>query len=432
MNTMKRMKSVSKKYAMLVKSDPKNNNNKFYEIILNDDDSVTTRYGRVGASGVTESKGYGETIFEKIKKQKLAPRKGYKEVDVLTSEVENKSKSFTSSLLNIAKRDVTKNNPVLDALIERLTKINKYQLLQASGGAIDIVDGIVKTELGVPISSDSIIKARTKLIELKDYVNKDSLSSEYAECLGEYLTLVPQKVPHRRGWDKSFFSSHTTFVDQNNLLDQIETSIQNYKPSDKSDEVIEEPSKLFHHSLKVVEDGKTFDRVNKFYKSNINSIHSSSHLKLVKIYEIENDDSLTKYKNRLSSIGNEKQLWHGTRAFNVLSILKGGLIIPTSAGGYHITGRMFGDGLYFSDQSSKSLNYAYGYWGGGSRESNCFMFLADVAMGKEYIPPGPLNSIPKGYDSCYAIGGKSGVMNNEMIVYSLDQANLRYLCEFDN
>ena len=34
----------------------------------------------------------------------------------------------------------------------------------------------------------------------------------------------------------------------------------------------------------------------------------------------------------------------------------------------HCTGRMFGNGVYFSDQSTKALNYAYGYWGGGDRD----------------------------------------------------------------
>ena len=111
--------------------------------------------------------------------------------------------------------------------------------------------------------------------------------------------------------------------------------------------------------------------------------------------------------------------------------MKSGLIIPKSSGSIQITGRMFGDGLYFSDQATKSLNYSYGYWDGGSKDDNCFMFLADVAMGKIHTPSGPTSSLPKkGYDSTFAEAGKSGVMNNEMIVYRTSQANLRYLIEF--
>ncbi len=60
------------------------------------------------------------------------------------------------------------------------------------------------------------------------------------------------------------------------------------------------------------------------------------------------------------------------------------------------------------------------------------MFLADVAMGKIFIPKsysdGPFPK--KGYDSVFAKAGVSGVYNNEMIVYRTDQCNLVYLVEF--
>ena len=59
------------------------------------------------------------------------------------------------------------------------------------------------------------------------------------------------------------------------------------------------------------------------------------------------------------------------------------------------------------------------------------MFLSDVAMGKYYVPSGPSSNLPKkGYDSTFAKAHKSGVMNNEMIVYKLNQCNLTYLVEF--
>jgi poly [ADP-ribose] polymerase len=124
-----------------------------------------------------------------------------------------------------------------------------------------------------------------------------------------------------------------------------------------------------------------------------------------------------------------RELWHGTRASNLLSMLKSGFYIPPS-NAPHVTGRMFGNGVYFSDQSTKALNYAYGYWS-GQRETNCFMFLCDVAMGREYTPPGPSSNLPmSGYDSTFAKAGQSSVANNEMIVYKTCQVNPRYLIEF--
>jgi poly [ADP-ribose] polymerase len=60
------------------------------------------------------------------------------------------------------------------------------------------------------------------------------------------------------------------------------------------------------------------------------------------------------------------------------------------------------------------------------------MFIADVAMGNMFRPNGPRSDLPlKGYDSTFAEAGKSGVQNNEMVIYKLEQCNLKYLCEFE-
>ena len=130
-------------------------------------------------------------------------------------------------------------------------------------------------------------------------------------------------------------------------------------------------------------------------------------------------------------VGNVKELWHGTRTANLLSILKAGFQIP-AANASHVNGRMFGNGVYFSDQSTKSLNYAYGWWQ-GKVEDTCYMFLCDVAMGKTYTPKlwSPGEALPKaGTDSTFARGALSGVANNEMIVYRTEQILPRFLVEF--
>ena len=98
-----------------------------------------------------------------------------------------------------------------------------------------------------------------------------------------------------------------------------------------------------------------------------------------------------------------------------------------------ITGRMYGDGVYFSDQSTKSLNYATGsapgQYGGGSQRK--FMLVNDVAMGKPYMATRSFSGgCPRGYDSTFAKAGSSGVRNNEMIVYRTSQVRPTYLCEF--
>ena len=62
------------------------------------------------------------------------------------------------------------------------------------------------------------------------------------------------------------------------------------------------------------------------------------------------------------------------------------------------------------------------------------MFLADFAMGKQYVPSSRSYTSTRypvsGYQSTFAKAGQSGVMNNEMIVYQTSQANLKFLVEF--
>ena len=419
---------MTQKYVMLLLADAVNNNNKFYEVTLEDNDQVNVRYGRVDGAAQRATKGSGIHAFDRVVREKKA--KGYKEVDIVVKDTNGKAQR---SLTELAKRDVIGNNPVLAALIERLINQNRHQLQEASGGRITIEDGQVKTPVGL-ITMASVESAKNVLSTLQGLVEKKKTdSAKYNEALNQYLTLVPQKVPHMRGWGPTFFDGFTTFAKQVDLLEQLEASLQAMldAPPPEDDQPVQE-QRLFGYSIRPMEDKKKFKEIEKFYQSQLNSRHVSSKLKLKAVYEMVNDDARARYEARAKKVGNVMRLWHGTRASNLLSIFKTGLIIPRSTNGnFTISGRMFGDGLYFSDQSTKSLNYSYGYWGHGGYDTNCFMFLCDVAMGKMYTPPHSCDGKRSGYDSCFAQAQKSGVQNNEMIVYDIDQASLRYLCEFE-
>jgi len=427
--------------AMLIYTDAKNNNNKFYELILHEDGTLNLRWGRVDSAGQSKTTNGGKWEFDRTISAKLA--KGYvrsNTVSVVASKVETNK----IELAETAKRDILgdkasdKSSSVLVNLIERLTQMNKHQIMAASGGSIQVDEsGLITTPLGL-VTIESVEEARKILNNIEKYVSKKSFTDDkYIDLLNNYLKLIPQKVPSRRGWYETFFTEHTNLSGQNSFLDQLEGSIDLYKTKEqdlKKQLLAGKPvqEEIFKTKLELLKDDRIWAKIEKFYKDNINKSHVSSHLKLKNIYVVSNEDWDNRYEPVAKKLGNEMMLWHGTRAFNILSIFKVGLIIPRSGGSYHITGRMFGDGLYFSDQSSKSLNYSYGYWDGGNRDNNCFMFLADVSMGKSYTPSGPTSSIPKGYDSTFAKAQKSGVMNNEMIVYDVNQANLRYLCEFSD
>lgn len=418
---------MTQRYLMLVMADPKNNNNKFYEIRMEESGEVHVRYGRVDGGEQKAIKGHGDYVFDKVAREKKA--KGYREVEVVLKDDTGKVKR---SLTEVAKRDVVGNDPVLAALIERLIQINRHELMAASGGRITIENGQVRTPVGL-ITMGNVQSAKSVLADIQKLVEaRKTSSNKYLDLLSDYLTLVPQKVPRAGGWGPTFFENHTSFQRQSDLLEQLEASISSLENQPKQDEEEKIPDeRLFAYSIKKVENKRVIKKIEEFYSSQINHRHVSSRLKLKAVYELVNPEAHARYEEMAKKIGNPMRLWHGTRASNLLSIFKSGLIIPKTAGGnFTISGRMFGDGLYFSDQSTKSLNYSYGYWGHGGYDSNCFMFLCDVAMGKVYTPTCSGNAQRPGYHSCFAKAGYSGVQNNEMIVYDINQAALRYLCEF--
>jgi poly [ADP-ribose] polymerase len=182
--------------------------------------------------------------------------------------------------------------------------------------------------------------------------------------------------------------------------------------------------------LEIVEDKKIISWVRNLYQSTRKSMHRSNNLSIKTVYKIDIESMRKSFESYGKKLPDIRQLWHGTKASNLLSIMRQGLVIPPSSSG-HCTGRMYGNGLYFSSISTKALNYATNYWGGGGSTDRTFMFLADVAMGKYHLAGGGWGSFPvRGTDSTWAKGGQSGVINDEMIVYKLSQANLIYLVEF--
>lgn len=133
-------------------------------------------------------------------------------------------------------------------------------------------------------------------------------------------------------------------------------------------------------------------------------------------------------------------LFHGTRSVNVSGILRESLKLPAQLRGVTTNGAMFGPGLYFADDWKKSAGYTSidnGFWSSGAgkvQKRRSFMFLTDVLLGNPYIPSYSgdyLSKIDnKNYHSLYAKCGKSGVQNNEFIVFDAHQHYLRYLIEF--
>lgn len=438
------------KHAMLIFTSATDNNNKFYEVTLYDNGTLEKRWGRVGQEGQKSTESGNEYSFEKTVKAKTS--KGYVKTNIISTKIDSGSKTEKMELDTIAKKDLSfgtddpEDKKLIESLVDLLVQSNRHQIYQSSNGQITIDEsGVIKTPLGL-VNSDTIKEARKLLEKLDKKVVANKFDASYLKSLEEYLSLIPQKVPAQRGWGDTFFTSFSSILNQGDFLDRLESSLDLYaqKKKDALDKALKDGDKkiddikLFDCVLKVVRDKDVFDKINKMYLKTSSSNHSASRLKLKRVYEVHHEQMKKDFAEVSEKIGNVQQLWHGSRMFNILSILKSGMIIAPQNSTFQIAGRLFGNGIYLSDQSTKSLNYSYGYWDSHARDNHCFMFLTHAALGKEYLAKdsdkatGYRNSpLPyAGYDSTYAKAGVSGVMNNEMIIYDKRQLNLSYLCEF--
>lgn len=408
------------------------NNNKYWKIIQRDDFSCQVEFGRIGYDGQSKTHQFSNMILSDrffTTKIKEKTNKGYSKQEVIQTTSSSVKVENNQSLKMIAESQIETNSDIVKNLISYLSEKNIHNILSSTTMTYNIDSGLFSTPIGI-VSKTSIDTARTVLSELSNYVLGGKFKeTDYHSLLEKYLTLIPQNVGMRLN-PETIYRNQEDLSKQNDILDALDASLISVQNAVQSPEVQIEQPKIFDVKLMHVQDSPTIDRITKKYASTLQRMHSSSDLKVKTVYSVEMPNMKARFEPTAQKIGNVRELWHGTRVSNVLSILKQGLVIPPSNAA-HVCGRLYGNGVYFSDVSSKSANYSFGYWDGKEKDNNCFMFLADVAMGKEYTPSSSSHNLPKpGYDSTFAVGGKSGVMNNEMIVYSLDQINLTYLVEF--
>ncbi len=129
-----------------------------------------------------------------------------------------------------------------------------------------------------------------------------------------------------------------------------------------------------------------------------------------------------------------KCFWHGSRNENWASIIINSLKLNPDA---QITGKMFGQGIYFAPSPSKSFGYTSYYgsrWANGTN-GTAFMGLCATAYGK----PMDVNSrvgdyrnkvINGGYGCCHAHKNTGFLYNDEVVFYNEDAILLEYIVEF--
>jgi poly [ADP-ribose] polymerase 2/3/4 len=433
--------AITKQYTLNY-FDPAENSNKVWTGIAYDTGLFETQFGRVrdGKNLAKKQKQFRSKVeaeHELDKKRREKLRKGYKDTVVLDNHVETtikKDKQDELSRLATEQIGGAAEDSVTAELIKYLVEVNIHHITHATNIKYNAKNATFSTPLGI-LTPEAIGEARDFLNEIKTFNDAEEADdSARAKRVRDYFQLVPKDFGMKIPPVSELLATDEQIEEQVSILEALESAITIDTPQTSHKKFFQ--CRLIKIPHYTDEGRKLFREVRGLYEKTRNAKYHPgvAKLKLTRLYEVEIESMKANFEATAKKIGNVQQdLWHGTKASNLLSILKNGLIIPP-ANASHCTGRMFGNGIYTSLQSTKALNYATNYWNqSGQADQRTFMFLCEAALGKTYKPTIFSNKTypASGTDSTWVKPGIAGVINHECIVYDPAQINLKYLAEFD-
>lgn len=379
------------------------NNNKFYDMIENDDGTWRAHYGRVGYTGTDEI--YQMSNWDKKYKEKI--KKGYKDITGLVSvsqddnvqlkveSVSDKVSTLVQTLQNFAKETVRANYTVsAEAVTEKQVQ-----------SAQEILDKLVGMS-----SKDSVLDINNNLLDLYKTIPR-KMKNTKDHLLGD-------------SFNDKFFKE--LLSNEQELLDVMRGQVGTVQKIDKSFNLVD----LFLCiSEAQKEDIARIKKETDFVIGKNDNIFIVNHAKHSVFYDEH-------------PIDNQRLLYHGSRNENWWSIINTGLKIrPANA---IITGKYFGYGIYFANKAQKSLGYSSlqgSYWAKGSSKKG-YLALYEVNLGKMWdvfekqnhqqwmfsIDDKVCKKNKK--DSVYAKGG-ADLRNDEFIIYEEFRCKIKYLIEIN-
>lgn len=404
-------------------TDLKKNSNKFYRIILQTNKNgqwrIYTNYGRVkdvtqiyNSIGKEECRNYEQSEidarkdFKSLIKTKLRPSSGYVLIEIDNNTVFDKGKNKRKALNNIN------------------LNYRVYQFItQIYEEATTTLRKTILTPLG-KLSKNQIDKAGSILKDIKSLVecNVSKDSNDMIELSNKFYSLVPHVMERNIDTNYYIISNINKIREKQELLTLMSDveGVQSFLEASAYEKYLATGAKIELLS----KDNLEWKRIEKYIQNTKSKYHNIKlHINNIFAIRIKGEEKFNSKK-----IDNIQELFHGSRNANVLGILQKGLLIKPS--NIPTAGSMFGNGLYFADQSSKSTQYCCKF--ANNKYDNSFLFLADVALGKVKkcdIAQPFLDKAPRGYQSVEGIKGRQ-LLHNEYIIYDTNQVKLKYIVDF--
>lgn len=392
------------KYTKLVMVTA-DNNNKYYEMTWDGKASTfDVKYGRIESTAVTGS--YSISDWDKKYKEKV--KKGYRDVTHTVAEKVADKKADTSTTVKVGIPMVDKflvtmksytDNLVSKTYSVKYTSVTQAQVDEAQG----YIDELNKLAT-VKKVDQKIVNA--KLLELYTVIPR------YMSRVPDYLLPSIPLLP--------------TLDQEQDNLDAMASQVKMYKKDSKKDKEDKKKAQSLLDILGVtMAEAKDTKEVDYLLKQ-----VSKSGAKVKSVFEVSKpaEDKTFDAWMKAQTDKTTKILIHGTRCTSVIPILEIGLKIRPK-GNFQFSGKVYGDGNYYSQVVSKSLNYT-GY------DEDIVLLVYEVHTGNPFVYNGWYkgNSFnlnykelkSRGFDSTHVKAG-NGLLNEEIIAYREEQNRIKYI-----
>ncbi len=418
-------KKLPERYLVCV--NPEHNNNKYYKMVDLEDGTWGAYYGRVGEK-------QGESLFShhaevpyvypaymyylKLQEKLL---KGYRDVTKLHATGKGTENARYKPL----------ESEKIKTLVETL--------MQFANAVVESNYTIAAAD----VTPQMVTAAKTELAALR----KLKRVSSFNKHLLELMHILPRRIDGegQHGVQRMLAQTSSDFgsiiIRESNLLQimegQIRASAQRNGKLEKSD-----PDKTILDVLGI--------EIYEAWPEQVEVVkrHLSDTLqpKLSAVYRVINKQTQKRFNDYLLSCKKEgknrkvKQFWHGSENENWFSILQNGLLLNPNA---KITGKMFGQGIYFAPSDIKSYNYTSArgsYWKNGT-SNVAYMGLYATVYGTPYdvytyngissaFSYEDLQQRKRGASCLHAHASNGMLRNDEVVFYQESQVTINYLCEF--
>jgi poly [ADP-ribose] polymerase len=396
----------------LVKVEPGANNNKFYRMIPNDDGTWTAEYGRIGMPNF-QTETYPMSKWDAKYKEKTSDRKGYVDQTHLVAE----------TITVIKKKSGYADIPdkFIADIVLRLQQMAKMAIQE-----------------NYTIQSTAVTKAMIEEAQrLLNSLGNSKTVDDFNVVLVELFKTIPRKMKKVADYlafsDKDF----ARIVErEQDLFDVMSTQVRQNQIENNEQDIVDE-EEVQTTILDAM--GLMFERCTDADIAKIKKELGELADLFVQAWKVTNKKTQKKFDEFVATnnIKDVRLLFHGSRNENWWSIITTGLLLKPNA---VITGKMFGNGIYFAPRSRKSYGYCSGgYWTGGSA-SHKFMALNLVAYGTPYVVYdfnskfyslnyNSLQSCMSGANCLHTKADKGMLRNDEIIVYKEEQVTVKYLIE---